>query len=188
MSRWLWVNTLFILIKTSTTQQKSETIKFYKGCILMDLKFVMYPHADEFTIPIKLSLSLPKKYKSYTLNWILYSLWHSRICLSFSHDFLLYIVCFFSISFQGPHGAVDKPFLWAEGRVSLKAALNKSVYRHGEQVSATVDVHNESRKIVRKIRVNWFYKLSSKTSKLNVCTRGNKQEGGWCKENSKEIK
>ncbi|XP_059621921.1 arrestin homolog [Phlebotomus argentipes] len=54
---------------------------------------------------------------------------------------------------EGPHGAVDKPFLWAEGRVSLKAALNKSVYRHGEQVSATVDVHNESRKIVRKIRV-----------------------------------
>lgn len=55
---------------------------------------------------------------------------------------------------QGPHGAVDKPFLWAEGRVSLKAALNKSIYRHGEQVSATVDIHNESRKIVRKIRVN----------------------------------
>ncbi|GAB0099206.1 uncharacterized protein DMENIID0001_150540 [Sergentomyia squamirostris] len=54
---------------------------------------------------------------------------------------------------EGPHGAVDKPFLWAEGRVSLKAALNKSVYQHGEQVSATVDIHNESRKMVRKIRV-----------------------------------
>ncbi|CAO1397796.1 unnamed protein product [Diamesa hyperborea] len=54
---------------------------------------------------------------------------------------------------RGPQGSVDKPFLWAEGRVSLKASLNKSAYSHGENVNVTIDVKNESRKVVRKIRI-----------------------------------
>lgn len=48
---------------------------------------------------------------------------------------------------------MDKPFLWTEGRVSLRAALNKSAYGHGEHISVTIDVRNDSRKIIRKIRV-----------------------------------
>lgn len=56
--------------------------------------------------------------------------------------------------FQGPEGSVDKPFLWTEGRVSLRAALNKSAYGHGEHISVTIDVRNDSRKIIRKIRVS----------------------------------
>lgn len=55
---------------------------------------------------------------------------------------------------QGPEGCVDKPFLWTEGRVSLRAALDKSAYIHGEQISVTVDVRNDSRKMIRKIRVS----------------------------------
>ncbi|GAB0088133.1 uncharacterized protein DMENIID0001_025150 [Sergentomyia squamirostris] len=55
--------------------------------------------------------------------------------------------------FEAPQGSVDKPFLWAEGRVSLKAALNKSVYGHDEDIAVTIDVRNDSRKIVRKIRI-----------------------------------
>lgn len=54
---------------------------------------------------------------------------------------------------QGPQGFVDKPFLWAEGKVSLKASLNKSAYAHGENVNVTIDVKNDSRKVVRKIKV-----------------------------------
>lgn len=49
---------------------------------------------------------------------------------------------------------MEKPFLWAEGRVYLKATLNKSAYTHGEDVLVTLDVKNDSRKIVRKIRVS----------------------------------
>lgn len=52
-----------------------------------------------------------------------------------------------------PQGFVDKPFLWTDGRVSLKAALNKTAYGHDENVAVTVNVHNNSRKVVRKIRV-----------------------------------
>lgn len=55
---------------------------------------------------------------------------------------------------KGPEGSVDKPFLWTEGRVSLRAALNKSAYGHGEHISVTIDVRNDSRKIIRKIRVS----------------------------------
>lgn len=58
------------------------------------------------------------------------------------------------ITLKGPEGSVDKPFLWTEGRVSLRAALNKSAYGHGEHISVTIDVRNNSRKIIRKIRVS----------------------------------
>lgn len=61
---------------------------------------------------------------------------------------------FVFVVFQGPEGSVDKPFLWTEGRVSLRAALNKSAYGHGEHISVTIDVRNDSRKIIRKIRVS----------------------------------
>ncbi|XP_055389137.1 uncharacterized protein LOC129618427 [Condylostylus longicornis] len=53
----------------------------------------------------------------------------------------------------GPQGAVDKPFLLQEGRVCLRASLNKSWYTHGENVIVTVNIKNESKKTVRKIRV-----------------------------------
>lgn len=56
---------------------------------------------------------------------------------------------------KGPEGSVDKPFLWTEGRVSLRAALNKSAYGHGEHISVTIDVRNDSRKIIRKMRVSF---------------------------------
>lgn len=38
--------------------------------------------------------------------------------------------------------------------MSLKASLNKSAYTHGENVNVTIDVKNDSRKVVRKIRVS----------------------------------
>lgn len=50
---------------------------------------------------------------------------------------------------------VDKPFLWTDGKVSLRAALNKTVYSHDETVCVTVSVYNNSRKIIRKIRVSY---------------------------------
>lgn len=59
---------------------------------------------------------------------------------------------------QGPEGFVDKPFLWTEGRVCLRAALDKSAYIHGEHISVNIDVKNDSRKIIRKIRVRHLQK------------------------------
>lgn len=38
--------------------------------------------------------------------------------------------------------------------MSLRAALNKTAYGHEEKVCITVDVFNNSRKIIRKIRVS----------------------------------
>jgi hypothetical protein len=48
---------------------------------------------------------------------------------------------------------MEKPFLWTEGRINLKASLNKKLYYHGENVKVTLDLSNESRKVVRKIKV-----------------------------------
>lgn len=55
---------------------------------------------------------------------------------------------------NGPQGAVDKPFLLQEGRVGLRASLDRSIYGHGEKVVVTVHIRNDSRKTVRRIRVS----------------------------------
>lgn len=68
------------------------------------------------------------------------------------YNFLFYL----NLNIQGPQASVEKPFLWAEGRVNLKATLNKSAYAYGEDVVVTIDIKNDSRKIVRKIRVSIF--------------------------------
>lgn len=49
--------------------------------------------------------------------------------------------------------------------MNLKASLNKSAYTHGENVNVTIDVKNDSRKVVRKIRVSF-----------NLCKRINGRE------------
>uniref|UniRef100_A0A1B0A1V5 Arrestin-like N-terminal domain-containing protein n=1 Tax=Glossina pallidipes TaxID=7398 RepID=A0A1B0A1V5_GLOPL len=53
---------------------------------------------------------------------------------------------------RGPQGAVDKPFLLQDGRVGLKASLDKAWYTHGEEICVTINIRNDSRKTVRKIR------------------------------------
>ncbi|XP_041447845.1 uncharacterized protein LOC111066363 isoform X3 [Drosophila obscura] len=52
----------------------------------------------------------------------------------------------------GPQGSVDKPFLLHDGRVGLKASLDKGWYTHGEDVNVTIEIRNDSRKTVRKVR------------------------------------
>ncbi|XP_063708935.1 phosrestin-2 [Culicoides brevitarsis] len=54
---------------------------------------------------------------------------------------------------KGPERIVEKPFLWTEGRLYLKATLNKYAFTHGEDIAVTIDVKNESKKIIRKIKV-----------------------------------
>ncbi|XP_054087489.1 uncharacterized protein LOC105219499 isoform X2 [Zeugodacus cucurbitae] len=61
--------------------------------------------------------------------------------------------CALSGSGGGPQGAVDKPFLLQDGRVGLRASLDKAWYTHGEDVCVTVNIKNDSRKTVRKVRV-----------------------------------
>ncbi|XP_068158926.1 uncharacterized protein [Drosophila tropicalis] len=53
----------------------------------------------------------------------------------------------------GPQGAVDKPFLLQDGRVGLRASLDKGWYTHGEDINVTINIRNDSRKTVRKVRV-----------------------------------
>ncbi|KAH8387012.1 hypothetical protein KR093_004131, partial [Drosophila rubida] len=53
----------------------------------------------------------------------------------------------------GPQGSVDKPFLLHDGRVGLKASLDKGWYTHGEDVNVTINIRNDSRKTVRKVRI-----------------------------------
>lgn len=72
-------------------------------------------------------------------------------------------LCVFFV--QGPEGCVDKPFLWTEGRVSLRAALDKSAYVHGEHISVAIDIRNDSRKIIRKIRVSFPYSIGPHSNK-----------------------
>jgi len=55
----------------------------------------------------------------------------------------------------GPQGSVDKPFLLHDGRVGLRASLDKGWYTHGEDVNVTVNIRNDSRKTVRKVRVSF---------------------------------
>lgn len=62
-------------------------------------------------------------------------------------------VCTTNLS-GGPQGAVDKPFLLQDGRVGLRASLDKSWYTHGEDVCVTINIRNDSRKTVRKVRVS----------------------------------
>ncbi|XP_046811843.1 uncharacterized protein LOC111689669, partial [Lucilia cuprina] len=56
------------------------------------------------------------------------------------------------IACAGPQGAVDKPFLLQDGRVGLKASLDKAWYTHGEDVCVSINIRNDSKKTVRKIR------------------------------------
>lgn len=56
---------------------------------------------------------------------------------------------------RGPQGSVDKPFLLQDGKVGLRSSLDKSMYGHGENIIVTVDVKNDSRKTVRRIRVSF---------------------------------
>lgn len=57
------------------------------------------------------------------------------------------------VSTDPPHAAVDKPFLLSEGRVELEASLDKATYHHGEPVTVTVTIRNNSGKTVRRIKV-----------------------------------
>ena len=54
---------------------------------------------------------------------------------------------------------MEQPFLWTDGKVSLKAALNKTAYGHDEDVTVTVEVRNNSRKVIRKIRVGIHFNM-----------------------------
>ncbi|KZC11485.1 Phosrestin-1 [Dufourea novaeangliae] len=53
----------------------------------------------------------------------------------------------------GPHAAVEKPFLFVDGRVGLEGKLDRAIYAHGDSIAVHVTVNNNSRKSVRRIKV-----------------------------------
>ena len=72
-------------------------------------------------------------------------------------QYILTLCFLFQYESGGPQGAVDKPFLLQEGRVSLRASLDKAWYTHGEDVIVNVNIRNDSKKTVRKVRVSGFF-------------------------------
>ncbi|KAK5650679.1 hypothetical protein RI129_001708 [Pyrocoelia pectoralis] len=52
-----------------------------------------------------------------------------------------------------PHAVVEKPFLLSDGRIELKASLDKAIYSHGEEIEISVQIRNLSSKTVKRIKV-----------------------------------
>ena len=69
---------------------------------------------------------------------------------------------------QGPSVEIEKPFLWTEGRIILKASLDKHYYSHGENVNVTVEINNESKKTIRKIKVTYISNIFRRKIKF-IC-------------------
>ncbi|XP_031836877.1 arrestin homolog [Nomia melanderi] len=54
---------------------------------------------------------------------------------------------------SGSHAAVEKPFLFGDGRVGLEGKLDRAIYAHGDSIVVQIHVNNNSRKSVRRIKV-----------------------------------
>ncbi|XP_076276807.1 phosrestin-2 isoform X2 [Lasioglossum baleicum] len=54
---------------------------------------------------------------------------------------------------NGSHAAVEKPFLFGDGRVGLEAKLDRAIYAHGDSIEVQIHVNNNSRKSVRRIKI-----------------------------------
>uniref|UniRef100_A0A3B3R1B8 Arrestin-C n=1 Tax=Paramormyrops kingsleyae TaxID=1676925 RepID=A0A3B3R1B8_9TELE len=53
----------------------------------------------------------------------------------------------------GPRASIKKRFLMCTKAVFLEASLDKEVYCHGEPISITVKINNNTGKVVKKIRI-----------------------------------
>lgn len=54
---------------------------------------------------------------------------------------------------KGPQASSEKPFLLSDGKVTLEANLDKSIYTHGDPIHVSINVMNTSKKVVRRIKV-----------------------------------
>ncbi|XP_076653497.1 arrestin homolog isoform X2 [Halictus rubicundus] len=54
---------------------------------------------------------------------------------------------------NGSHAAVEKPFLFGDGRVGLEAKLDRAIYAHGDSIEVQIHVNNNSKKSVRRIKI-----------------------------------
>ena len=52
-----------------------------------------------------------------------------------------------------PRAVAVKPFLLSDGKLQLEASLDKAVYSHGDPVIVHLQLHNNSNKSVRRIKV-----------------------------------
>lgn len=52
-----------------------------------------------------------------------------------------------------PSSLVSKGFTFSQGKINLEVTLDREIYYHGEKVSATVVISNNSRKTVKNIKV-----------------------------------
>jgi arrestin-2 len=52
-----------------------------------------------------------------------------------------------------PSSLVSKGFTFSQGKINLEVTLDREIYYHGEKVSATVVVTNNSKKTVKNIKV-----------------------------------
>ncbi|XP_033321789.2 phosrestin-2 isoform X1 [Megalopta genalis] len=54
---------------------------------------------------------------------------------------------------SGSYAAVEKPFLFGDGRVRLEGKLDRAIYAHGDSIEVQIHVINNSRKSVRRIKI-----------------------------------
>uniref|UniRef100_A0A665T9A0 Arrestin-C n=1 Tax=Echeneis naucrates TaxID=173247 RepID=A0A665T9A0_ECHNA len=55
---------------------------------------------------------------------------------------------------SGPKADISKQFMMTDKPVNLEASLEKEIYYHGDPITVTVKVKNETSKVVKKIRVS----------------------------------
>lgn len=52
-----------------------------------------------------------------------------------------------------PHAAFHRFFWCTEGKVKLEASLDKAVYSHGDSIHVNVSIINDTKKIVKHLKV-----------------------------------
>lgn len=53
-----------------------------------------------------------------------------------------------------PHAILTKQFFLSDGQVKLEVLLDKAAYEHGDSIRVTVSISNESKKHIRRLKVN----------------------------------
>ncbi|CAG09807.1 unnamed protein product, partial [Tetraodon nigroviridis] len=55
---------------------------------------------------------------------------------------------------SGPKADITKQFIMSDKPVHLEASLEKEIYYHGQPITVNVKIHNESSKVVKKIKIS----------------------------------
>ncbi|KAL1139093.1 hypothetical protein AAG570_009154 [Ranatra chinensis] len=77
---------------------------------------------------------------------------HKRSALTLAIKKLQYAPL--GVAVRQPSSLVSKGFTFSQGKINLEVTLDREIYYHGEKISASVTISNNSRKSVRNIKVS----------------------------------